>query len=102
MNPEEQLDVELEMNKITLAGMSGDDQLKESIKTLVRVFGVEVDSPKPIDVAKEMQVIIIDVMSGAIDDNTRDERLKVVLGKAISAKDELLGEAVGDSTPAIS
>ena len=97
-----ELDVELEMNKITLAGMSGEEQLQESIKVLTSVYEVTDASPEPIDIAKEMQQLVIQYMSGTMDDAQRDTRLKAILSKALTAKDKQLGEPVGDSTQAIS
>ena len=93
-----ELDVDLEMNKITLAAMCGEERLKNSIKTLVELYDVEVESPEPIDIAKDMQAIIIDSMEGAISEELRDERIKDVLKKALLAKDKPLGEAAGDCT----
>jgi len=97
-----ELDVELEMNKITLAGMSGEQELKTAISTLVSAYEVTDTSAQPIDIAKEMQALVVEYMSGTLDDMQRDARLKIVLAKALTAKDKATGEAVGDSTQATS
>lgn len=96
------LDVELEMNKITLAAMGGEDALREAVKPLVELYNVKDAKTEPIDVARDMQALVVEYMSGSIDDAQRDTSIYAVLSKALGAKDKAVGEGVGDSTQVIS
>jgi len=83
------IDIDLEMNKITLAAMQGGDTLKGSIVTLCGMYEVESTSPTPQEVALDMQRLTVDYMSGEMTDEVRDARLKSVLAKAMTAQDPL-------------
>lgn len=83
------IDVDLEMNKITLAAMQGDDTLKASILTLCGLYEVESTSPTPQEIALDMQRLTVDYMCGEMADEVRDARLKAVLSKALTAQDPL-------------
>ena len=87
--PFETVNVDLEMNKIALAAMSGEAELKEAIEVLVNHFDIESQAPTPIEVAKDMQQLIVDCMSGNVDEATKEDRLATILTLAMEAQDPL-------------
>ena len=87
--PMQDIDIDLEMSKITLAAMQGGETLKSSIVTLCGLYEVESTSPTPQEVALDMQRLTVDYMSGEMTDEVRDARLKSVLAKALTANDPL-------------
>jgi len=88
-NVEQDIDIEVEMQKIVLAGMTSDSELKAEILTLCGLFDVESTAPTPLEVAKDMQRLVVSYMGGTMEDATRDVQLKSILSKALTASDPL-------------
>jgi len=88
-NVEQDIDIEVEMQKIVLAGMTSDEELKAKIITLCGLFNVESTAPTPLEVAKDMQMLAVSYMGGTMEDITRDAQLKGILSKALTACDPL-------------
>ena len=102
MNENQSIDIELEMNKIVLAGMTGETELRDSISSLVSHYEVVDKSPIPMDIAKEMQKLTVEYMGGSLSDEQRDNLLYGILMRALTAKEKIEVLSVVDSTQATS
>ena len=86
---EQEFDLDVEVGSVILAGMNGEKDLRDSMTKLVEFFDIADNSITPIEVAKQMQMIVIDYNKGLINDQVKEQRIRSVVAKGINAKDIL-------------
>ena len=84
------LDINLEMSKIALAGMNGAESLRSAIESLVTHYEIECQAPTPADISRDMMQLIVDVQSNVCTQQAMEERLESILTLALEAQDPLV------------
>ena len=82
------IDIDIEINKITLAGMQGINELNDAIQPLIEEYEIEDNSPSALDISKELIELNIDYLAGTIADSEREVRLKQILAKALTVRED--------------
>ncbi len=85
--------IPVEIMKVALAGMGGESELKTAVAPLAEKLGVSVDPVTPEEVAKELIQLNIERSQGSITDEIRDQRLKIIIGRALTAKNAVAAPA---------
>ena len=80
---------ELEINRIMLAGLGGEKELKEAITPLIEKFNIVDNSPTSIDISKDLLALNIEYLSSKINDDIREQRLIGILKKALTVKKDV-------------
>jgi hypothetical protein len=85
---EQEIDIVAELDKIVLAGMTGEKELKESVASLCGMYDIESDAPSAIDVAVEFQKLKMEVGTRPLDEY-QEQKLCDILAKALSVSTPL-------------
>ncbi len=78
-----EIDIVAELDKIVLAGMKGEKELKEAVAQLAGMYDIESEAPKALDVAMEFMELKMTIETLPLSDYT-EQKLCDVIAKALS------------------
>ncbi len=78
-----EIDIVAELDKIVLAGMTGEKELKEAVVTLAGIYDIESEAPEALGVAKEFMKLKMEIGTQPVTDYA-EQRLCELIGEALS------------------
>ena len=93
------MSIAIELKELILAGMTG--EISEQATAFAERNAIEVAQEEPLDVAIDMQRLVIDFDSGLITEEELADRLPELIGRAVNSRIDNRGQ-LGEATESLS